>query len=51
VKDVPPGGTVVGTPAEPKRDFMARIMLPKTVAKLKDQVKELQKRLEDIEKG
>jgi UDP-3-O-[3-hydroxymyristoyl] glucosamine N-acyltransferase len=51
VKDVPAGGTVVGTPAEPKRDFMARLILPKTVSKLKDQLKELQKRITELEKG
>ncbi|MCK5844715.1 MAG: UDP-3-O-(3-hydroxymyristoyl)glucosamine N-acyltransferase [Victivallales bacterium] len=49
VKDVPPGATVVGTPAEPKRDFMVRMILPKTVSKLKDQVAELQKRLKELE--
>lgn len=49
VKDVPPGGTVVGTPAEPKRDFMARLILPKSVAKLKDQVKELQEKIKKLE--
>ena len=49
VKDVPPGGTVVGTPAEPKRDFMARLILPKSVSKLKEQVKDLQARLEKLE--
>ncbi len=47
VKDVPPGGVVVGTPAEPQRDFMARIILPKTVAKLKAKVEELEKKIAD----
>ena len=51
VKDVPPGATVVGTPAESKRDFMARMILPKTVAKLKDQISNLEKRLKDLEVG
>ncbi|NOY74982.1 MAG: UDP-3-O-(3-hydroxymyristoyl)glucosamine N-acyltransferase [Kiritimatiellaeota bacterium] len=51
VKDVPPGGTVVGTPAEPKRDFMARIILPKTVAKLKEQVKLMLERIEELERN
>jgi len=49
VKDVPPGATVVGTPAEPKRDFMARMLLPKTVSKLKDKVRELEKKIAAIE--
>lgn len=49
VKDVPPGATVVGTPAEPKRDFMARIVLPKTVSKLKDKIRDLEKKIAELE--
>ena len=49
VKDVPPGATVVGTPAEPKREFMTRVILPKTVAKLKDKVRELEQKIADLE--
>lgn len=45
VKDVPPGAKVAGTPAEPVRDIMARLMLPKTVAKLKERVKELEEKI------
>ena len=48
VKDVPPGATVVGTPAEPKRDFMARLILPKTVSKLKDKVRDLEKKIAEL---
>ena len=51
VKDVPPGGTVVGTPAEPKRDFMTRVMLPQTVAKLKEKVRELEQKIADMGKN
>ena len=47
VKDVPPGGIVVGTPAEPQRDFMARVILPKTVAKLKSKIEDLERKLAD----
>ena len=45
VKDVPPGAKVAGTPAEPQRDIVARLMLPKTVAKLKQKVKELEEKI------
>jgi UDP-3-O-[3-hydroxymyristoyl] glucosamine N-acyltransferase len=48
VKDVPPGGVVVGTPAEPQRDFMARVILPKTVAKLKSKIEELERKLSEL---
>ena len=42
-KSLPPGSIAVGTPAEPQRDFMARLALPKKVAKLQAKVKELEK--------
>lgn len=45
VKDVPPGAKVAGTPAEPQREIIARLMLPKTVAKLKAKVKELEAKI------
>lgn len=45
VKDVPPGAKVAGTPAEPQRDIMKRLMLPKTVEKLKAKVKELEEKI------
>ena len=50
VKDVAPGDTVIGTPAESKRDFMTRLVLPKSVNKLKQKIKLLEKRLTDLEK-
>lgn len=50
VKDVAPGETVIGTPAESKRDFMSRLVLPKSVKKLKQQIKLLEQRLTDLEK-
>ncbi len=49
VKDVAPGATVIGTPAEPQREFMTRYILPKTVTKLKAQLKEIEERLKKIE--
>ncbi len=48
-KDVAPGTTVIGTPAEPQREFMTRYILPKTVAKLKVQLKDLEERLKNLE--
>ena len=48
VKDVPPGATVIGTPAEPQRDFMARMILPKTVNKLKAKISELEKQIKEL---
>lgn len=51
VKSVPPGATVVGTPAEPTRDFMARIILPKTVEKLKGKISELEKKIAEMQKN
>jgi UDP-3-O-[3-hydroxymyristoyl] glucosamine N-acyltransferase len=49
VKDVAPGATVIGTPAEPQRDFMARLILPKTVNKLKAQLKDLEAKIKELE--
>jgi len=46
VSDVEPGSTLVGFPAETKREFATRVGLPKKVKKLTAQVKELQKKLE-----
>lgn len=46
VKDVPPGAKVAGTPAEPVREIMTRLLLPKTVAKLKAKVKELEAKID-----
>ncbi len=45
VKSLPAGTIVVGTPAEPQRDFMARIALPKKVQKLDAKIKELEAKL------
>ena len=49
VKDVPAGATVIGTPAEPQREFMSRLILPKSVNKLKAQVKTIEERLKALE--
>jgi len=48
VKDVPPGAKVAGTPAESRRDIMTRIMLPKTVAKMKEKIKDLEQQIKLI---
>ena len=49
VKDIKPGAKAVGTPAESPREFMSRYILPKTVAKLKDKIKALEKKLENLD--
>ena len=49
VKDVAPGATVIGTPAEPQREFMTRYILPKTVTKLKAQLKSLEEKVKKLE--
>jgi UDP-3-O-[3-hydroxymyristoyl] glucosamine N-acyltransferase len=48
-KDVAPGATLIGTPAEPQRDFMTRLILPKTVNKLKAQLKDLEAKIKKLE--
>ena len=45
VKSVPPGAEVVGTPAEPPREFMERLTLPKKVKKMADRIDELENQL------
>lgn len=47
VSDVAPGSTLVGYPAETKREFAARVGLPKKVKKLAEQIKELQSKIVD----
>lgn len=49
-KDVPPGGVYAGTPAEPAREFMERMTLPKTVRKLKDKIKALEDSVKSLER-
>ncbi len=51
LKDVAPGESVVGTPAESPRDFLERITLPKKVQKLSQTVKDLAARLAAMESG
>ncbi len=41
---------VIGAPAEPMKDFGGRLLLPKMVAKLKAEVKELKERLAALKK-
>ncbi len=48
-KDVPPGGVYAGTPAEPVREFMERLTLPKSVRKLKDKIKALEDSVKSLE--
>ncbi len=52
--DVPPGGAIIGYPAVPARDFMAKQLVPKQVKTLKNKVKELEKTIgllkEELEK-
>ena len=47
VSDVEPGKTVVGFPAETKREFATRVGLPRKVKKLTAQIKELQKKIDN----
>jgi len=49
-KDVPPGGVYAGTPAEPVRQFMERMILPKSVQKLKEKIKALEDSVKFLEK-
>ncbi len=45
VKSLPPGSTVVGTPAEPEREFVERLALPKKVRRLSDKIAALEEEL------
>jgi len=49
-KDVPAGEYFIGTPACPKREFGAQLLLPRQVEKLKKQIAELTARLEAMQK-
>ncbi|MFZ2655745.1 MAG: UDP-3-O-(3-hydroxymyristoyl)glucosamine N-acyltransferase [Victivallales bacterium] len=49
LKDVPPGESVVGTPAESPRDFLERVTLPAKVKKMKQTLKELEAKIADIQ--
>jgi UDP-3-O-[3-hydroxymyristoyl] glucosamine N-acyltransferase len=48
-KDVPPGEFVMGSPAMPKREFVAGLAAPRGVEKLKHRVAELEARLATLE--
>jgi UDP-3-O-[3-hydroxymyristoyl] glucosamine N-acyltransferase len=48
--DVPAGGVVIGYPAEPPRDFMAKHVLPKNVKKLKAKLRDLETTVELLKK-
>ena len=45
LSDVEPGKTIVGYPAESKREFASRVSLPKKVKKLEARIKELEQKL------
>ncbi len=47
--DVPAGIAVMGTTAEPARDFMKRRMLPDVVKKLKDRVSNLEETIRNLQ--
>ena len=47
-KDVPPGELFIGTPAESKRDFGARLILPNSVKRLFGKIKELTTEIESL---
>lgn len=49
-KDVPPGEYYLGLPAEPKRDFAARLLLPRQIDRLKRQIAALQEKVAALEK-
>jgi len=50
VKSLPPGQIVLGTPAEPQRDFLGRLALPKKVQKLDAKIKELEAKIKELSK-
>lgn len=41
-KSLPPGATVIGTPAEPQREFVERLILPKKVRQLQERLAKLE---------
>ncbi|MCP4180746.1 MAG: UDP-3-O-(3-hydroxymyristoyl)glucosamine N-acyltransferase [bacterium] len=49
-KDIPEGGIYAGTTAEPVRQFMARTALPRTVKKLKGQIKDLESIIKELKR-
>ena len=49
-KSLPAGSIVIGSPAESQREFMARLALPKRVAKLDAKIKELEAQLAELKK-
>ncbi|MBE6376690.1 MAG: UDP-3-O-(3-hydroxymyristoyl)glucosamine N-acyltransferase [Lentisphaeria bacterium] len=50
VKSLPPGSIALGTPAEPQRDFLGRLALPKKVQKLDAKIKELEAKIKELSK-
>lgn len=49
-KDVPEGEYFIGSPAMPKRDFAAQLLVTKQVERLKKQLQALRERLDELEK-
>lgn len=50
LRDVPAGAEVAGTPAESGRELMERLMLPRTVRRLKAKIEALEKEIADMKK-
>ncbi len=48
-KGCPPKSVMLGTPAEPQREFMTRYTMPKTMKKLEAKVKELEAKIKALE--
>lgn len=48
-KGCPPNSIMLGTPAEPQREWIARHGLPKVVKKLSDKIKQLEEKLAQLE--
>ncbi len=49
LKDVAPGESVVGTPAESPREFLERVVMPKKVQKLGHAIREINDKIAEIE--
>jgi UDP-3-O-[3-hydroxymyristoyl] glucosamine N-acyltransferase len=49
LKDVPPGESVVGTPAETPKDFIERLSAPKKIRALSEHIKNLETKISELE--
>jgi len=50
LKDVAPGESVSGTPAESPRDFLERLAVPRKVHKMQQAIKDIETKLNNLEK-